>query len=57
MDLIVTLMNENNEPAASWKVENAYPVKFEVESFNAKSNEAAIEQIEFAYNRITRENV
>lgn len=32
-------------------------VKFEVESFNAKSNEAAIEQIEFAYNRITRENV
>ena len=57
VDLIVTLMNEDNEPAASWKVENAYPVKFEVESFNAKSNEAAVEQIEFAYNRITRENV
>jgi phage tail-like protein len=56
VEIIVTLLNEQNEPATSWKVENAIPVDFKVESFNANSNELAIESIEFAYNGITRKS-
>lgn len=56
VEIIVSLLNEQNEPAIRWKVENAYPIKFEVEILKANNNELAIESIEFAYNRITREN-
>jgi phage tail-like protein len=54
VEIIVTLLNEHNEPAISWKVENAYPIKFEVSDLKTNSNEVAIESIEFAYNRLTK---
>ena len=56
VEIIVTLLNEQNEPAISWKVEKAFPVKFVVGSFKANSNEVAIESIEFAYSQLKREN-
>ncbi len=45
--IIVTLLNEQNEPSMSWKVENALPVKFEADNFKSNSNELVIESIEF----------
>lgn len=56
VELILSLLNDRNEPVVSWKVENAYPVKFEVAGLNVNNNELAIDSIEFAYDRITREN-
>lgn len=56
VEIIVSLLNDQNEPAVSWKVENAYPVKFEVDNFKSKSNELIIESIEFTYTNITRES-
>lgn len=56
VELIISLLNDRNEPVVSWKVENAYPVKFEVAGLNVNNNELAIESIEFAYTTITREN-
>ena len=47
-DITITLLNEEHEPAMRWKLSNAWPIKFEAASFKAKSNELAIESIEFA---------
>jgi phage tail-like protein len=56
VEITVKLLNELNEQVVSWKVENAFPVKFEVDNFNSNSNELIIESIEFAYTNITREH-
>lgn len=45
----VVLLNEKGEPARAWIFANAYPVKWEVESFHSTKNEVAIEKIEFSY--------
>jgi phage tail-like protein len=45
----VILLNERGEPARAWSFANAYPVKWEVESFHSTKNEVAIEKIELSY--------
>lgn len=49
MSIRVVLLNEKGEPARAWFFANAYPVKWEVESFNSTKNEVAIEKIELSY--------
>ena len=50
MNIQVSLLNENKDPIRSWSFVNAYPVSWEVESFNSTKNEVAIEKIELIYN-------
>ncbi len=45
----VYLLNEKAQPLRGWVFVNAYPVKWEVESFNSTKNEVAIEKIAFSY--------
>jgi phage tail-like protein len=45
----VYLLNENAEPIRGWTFANAFPIKWEVESFNSTKNEVAIEKIVFSY--------
>jgi len=45
----VYLMNENQIPIRAWTFANAFPVKWEVESFNSTKNEVAIEKIVLSY--------
>jgi phage tail-like protein len=46
-NLTISLMDENGEaPVVTWKVTNAFPVKLDAPSFNAKTNEVAIESLE-----------
>ena len=40
--------------AASWKVINAWPIKYTVSDFNAASNEIAVETLELAHEGISR---
>ena len=40
------LLNENGEPTVSWTVQDAFPKKLDAPSFNASSNEVAIENLE-----------
>ncbi|ANH70286.1 hypothetical protein ABE85_05240 [Mitsuaria sp. 7] len=47
--LHVFLLDEEGGPLRVWSVQNAYPVKWSVEAFQATRNEVAIERIEFAY--------
>lgn len=50
MRIMVKLMNDNKTPIRAWSFDNAYPVKWEVDSFNSTKNEVAIETIELSYN-------
>lgn len=45
----VYLLDEKAQPLRGWVFVNAYPVKWDVESFNSTKNEVAIEKIAFSY--------
>lgn len=49
MPIAVYLMNENQIPIRAWTFANAFPVKWEVESFGSTKNEVAIEKIALSY--------
>ncbi len=52
--ITITLLNEEEAPAASWQVINAWPTKYTAPEFNATSNEVAIETLEIAHEGMTR---
>ena len=54
MPIAVYLMNEDKVPIRAWTFANAYPVKWEVESFGSTKNEVAIEKIVLSYNYSNR---
>lgn len=46
-NITISLMDEKGEiPVVTWKVRNAFPVKLDAPSFNAKTNDVAIESLE-----------
>lgn len=47
-DIYVRLCDEKGEAVISWKVINAFPTQLDAPSFNAGSNDAAIESIQLA---------
>ena len=56
-DVVVYLLDENHNPIRGWSFVNAYPVKWEIDSFNSTKNEVAIEKIELAYQNAVRINL
>ncbi|CAN7748785.1 phage tail protein [Pseudorhodoferax sp. LjRoot39] len=50
----VFLLDHQGEPLRGWSIENAWPVKWEIDSFNATRNQVAMEKIELAYARSNR---
>jgi phage tail-like protein len=47
-DVFVRLCDEKGDAVISWKVVNAFPTKLDAPSFDAKSNDAAIESLELS---------
>ncbi|WP_299672913.1 phage tail protein [uncultured Roseobacter sp.] len=54
-NLVISLLDEEANPVASWSVGNAYPVKWSVGGFDAMKNELAIETIELAATTLKRD--
>ena len=52
--ITITLLDEEEAPAASWQVINAWPTKYTAPDFNATSSEIAIETLEIAHEGMTR---
>lgn len=52
--ITITLLDEEEAPAASWQVINAWPLKYTAPDFNASSSEVAIETLEIAHEGMTR---
>jgi phage tail-like protein len=50
----VFLLDAAGDPLRCWTVENAWPVKWEIEGFQSTRNEVAMEKIELAYARSNR---
>ncbi len=48
-NLDVFLLDAKGNPLRSWSFADAYPVKWEIDSFNSTKNEVAIEKIEISY--------
>lgn len=46
-DILIDLCNEVGEPVIRWTVQGALPIKLEAPTFDANTNEVAIETIEF----------
>lgn len=53
-NIVVYLMDAQGKALRCWWCSNAYPVKWEVNTFNAKTNELAIETLELCYNLLER---
>ncbi|HEX4164610.1 MAG TPA: phage tail protein [Bryobacteraceae bacterium] len=47
--LVIMLLDPDGKPLMSWLVANAFPVKWEIDSFNSTKNEVAIETIALSY--------
>jgi phage tail-like protein len=47
-DIFIRLCDEKGDAVISWKVVNAFPTKLDAPTFDAKSNDAAIETMEIS---------
>lgn len=54
MEVQVYLLNEDQNPLRGWSFANVFPVKWNIDPFNSKNNEVAIEKIELYYNFLER---
>jgi phage tail-like protein len=45
----VFLLDQDAQPLAAWFIANAYPVKWEIEGFDATKNAVAVERVELVY--------
>jgi phage tail-like protein len=45
----ITLLDEQRQPVLRWLLRNAWPVKIEASSLNARGNEVVIESLELAH--------
>ncbi len=52
-NLTVKLLNEEGDPIMTWNVNHAYPVKWNIEAFNAEESKLVAETIELTYNFFT----
>ena len=53
---MISLLNENHEPAMVWKAKNAFPVKLEGPRLKATGNDVAIETLEVAHEGLSIES-
>lgn len=54
-DIMITLLDEADEPVAIWNVVQAYPVKWSMSDLNARENTVVVETIELAYQYFKRQ--
>ena len=52
----VNLLDSDNKPLMTWVVYNAWPKKYEVDSFNSQENSVAVETLTLAYSRMSSKN-
>ena len=56
-DIFIRLCDETGSPVISWKVINAFPISLSAPTFDAASNDAAIETLELRADTVTIEEV
>ena len=56
-DIFIRLCDEKGDPVISWKVVNAFPISLSAPTFEASSNDAAIETMELRADSVVLEEV
>ena len=49
----ISLLNDKHKPMIIWEIKNAFPIKLDYGSLNAKTNDVLIETLELAHEGIT----
>lgn len=52
--VVITLMDDEMNEVASWRLEKCWPIRYSAPDFNALSNEVAIESLELVTEGISR---
>jgi phage tail-like protein len=52
----ISLCDEKGDPAVTWHIGRAVPVKLQAPSFQARGNDAAVESLELLVSRVTIEH-
>lgn len=52
--ILVKLLNSEGTAIYNWSCENAYPIKWQVETLDSEKNVILIETMEFAYSQLIR---
>ena len=52
-DITISLLNEAHEPAVTWSLKNAFPIKYDAGSLNASDGKVVLESVELAYESFT----
>ena len=53
-DIVVNLLDQQQDPVASWSIGNAFPVKWTLGGFDAMRNEIAVETVELSFLTLKR---
>lgn len=54
-DVLVHLLDETGAPVVTWKIINAFPTKLDAPTFDASSNDAALESMELMADAVAME--
>lgn len=54
-DITISLLDENGQPRITWVAHNAFPNKLDMPTFDAKSNDVAIETLALTADRVTKQ--
>jgi len=54
-DIVISLLDADNQPAVSWAVSGAFPIKIESTDLKADSSEISIESVELAIDKLVFE--
>jgi hypothetical protein len=55
-NVTLMLLDNKHTPVKAWKLERAYPVKYEVSGFDAMTGKLMIENIELCYQKLDRDS-
>ncbi len=53
-DILINLFDEKKVIISAWNCQNAFPVKWTIDSLDSEKNSVLIETIEFAYTKLSR---
>lgn len=53
--IVVSLLSPEGAPLITWNCSAAWPVKWSIAAFDSQQGQVAMETIEFAYHRVTRQ--
>jgi len=52
-DIVINLLDEQHQPVITWRVKNAFPVRYSGPLLSAQSSEIAMEELELAHEGLT----